>query len=105
MYGYTKREIRQLSSPACSPRYEVIIPAGTRCYVPQGGHAYVEDTAKVRGSNAHDLAYYYVWVNLADVEVMAGDHSKPTYDNQLWNARKLLGEKGRDAVHNPYGMI
>lgn len=24
------------------------------------------------------------------------DHSEPTYENQLWHARKLLAEKGRE---------
>lgn len=33
------------------------------------------------------------------------DHSEPTYENQLWNARKLLREQGRNALSNPHGMI
>ena len=33
-YGYTKREIKQLSSPACSPQYTVTIPKGTRVRLP-----------------------------------------------------------------------
>lgn len=30
---------------------------------------------------------------------------KPTYENQLWHARKLLAEKGRAALNNPHAMI
>ena len=33
------------------------------------------------------------------------DRSTPTYENQLWHARKLLADKGRNALHNPHGMI
>lgn len=33
------------------------------------------------------------------------DHSKPTWENQLWHARKVLKEKGRNALDNPNGMI
>jgi hypothetical protein len=33
------------------------------------------------------------------------EHSAPTWENQLWHARKLLAEKGRSAVYNPHGMI
>lgn len=29
-------------------------------------------------------------------------HAEPTYDNQLWHARKLLAEKGREALENPH---
>jgi hypothetical protein len=36
---------------------------------------------------------------------MTQDHSEPTYENQLWHARKLLREKGREAVNNPHAMI
>lgn len=32
------------------------------------------------------------------------DRSAPTRDNQLWHARKLLREKGRDSLDNPHGM-
>jgi hypothetical protein len=32
-------------------------------------------------------------------------HDEPTYENQLWHARKLMAEKGREAVYNPHGMI
>lgn len=31
-------------------------------------------------------------------------HREPTYENQLWHARKLLAEKGLDAVNNPHAM-
>jgi len=31
-------------------------------------------------------------------------HAEPTYENQLWHARKLLAEKGRGALDNPHGM-
>lgn len=69
----TKREIKQLSSPACSPRYTVTIPAGTECEpVPRHprrcGFA-VKDVTKVIGSNPHDLKYYFVWID--DCEVVA----------------------------------
>lgn len=36
---------------------------------------------------------------------MSNDHSKPTWANQLWHARKILTEKGREALDNPSGMI
>ena len=37
---------------------------------------------------------------------MAKDlHSEPTFENQLWHARKLLAEQGREALNNPHGMI
>ena len=68
-YGYTKREIKQLSSPACSPQYTVTIPKGTRVRLPVPGAAVVDDTATVIGSNAHDLQHYYVWIDLADVDI------------------------------------
>jgi hypothetical protein len=66
----TRREIKQLSSPACHPRYEITIPTGTRCKrVHKGGAAgyAVDDVARVQGSNAHDLAHYYVWVDPAEL--------------------------------------
>ena len=33
------------------------------------------------------------------------DHTEPTYANQLWHARKLLAEKGSEALNNPHAMI
>lgn len=33
------------------------------------------------------------------------DHSAPTWENQVWHARKLLAEHGRDALNNPHAMI
>lgn len=32
------------------------------------------------------------------------NHEEPTYENQLWHARKLLAEKGREALNNPHAM-
>lgn len=32
-------------------------------------------------------------------------HCEPTYENQLWHARKLLQDKGREALNNPHAMI
>lgn len=32
-------------------------------------------------------------------------HDAPTYENQLWHARKLLMDKGRAALDNPHAMI
>jgi len=32
----------------------------------------------------------------------SGDGSKPTYNNQLWQAARLLVEKGMEAVTNPH---
>ena len=69
MYGYTKRELKVWSSPACSPRYEMTIPAGTRCKFFAGGHPVVDDVSKIIGGNAHDLAHHYVWLNSADVDI------------------------------------
>ena len=64
------REIKQLSSPACSPQYTVTIPKGTRVrLLPVPGAAMVDDTAKVICSNAHDLQHYYVWIDLANVDI------------------------------------
>jgi hypothetical protein len=34
----------------------------------------------------------------------AEDHSEPTYANQLFHARKLMNEKGREALENPHAM-
>ncbi len=36
---------------------------------------------------------------------MNDTHSEPTYENQLWHARKLLAEQGREALNNPHAMI
>ena len=69
IFGHTTREIKQLSSPACSPQYTVTIPAGTCVRLFEAGRAVVEDIAKVQGGNAHDLKHYYVWIDLADVEI------------------------------------
>jgi hypothetical protein len=33
------------------------------------------------------------------------NHSEPTYTNQLWHARKLLAEKGLEALYNPHAMV
>jgi hypothetical protein len=32
------------------------------------------------------------------------NHSEPTYANQLFQARKLLNDKGREALNNPHAM-
>ena len=32
------------------------------------------------------------------------DHSEPTYSNQLFHARKLLQDKGRDALISPHAL-
>ena len=70
-YGYTKREIKQPSRPASSPQNTVTIPKGTRVRPPVAvaGAAVVDDTAKVIGSNAQDLQHYFVWIDLADVDI------------------------------------
>jgi len=39
------------------------------------------------------------------VFVQVETHEEPTYENQLWKARKLLEEKGYDALNNPHAMI
>ena len=36
---------------------------------------------------------------------MTRQHSEPTWENQIWHARKLAKEKGLRAVYNPHGMI
>ena len=33
------------------------------------------------------------------------DHSAPTRENQLWHARRLLEEKGAEALRNPHALI
>ena len=47
----------------------VTIPKGTRVRLPVAGAAVVDDTAKVIGSNAQDLQHYFVWIDLADVDI------------------------------------
>lgn len=32
-------------------------------------------------------------------------HNEPTWKNQLWHARRVLAEKGREALDNPHAMI
>lgn len=32
-------------------------------------------------------------------------HIEPTWENQLWHARRLLQEKGWHALNNPHAMI
>jgi hypothetical protein len=36
---------------------------------------------------------------------MSDRNLEPTYQNQLICARRLLAEKGRDALNNPHAMI
>ena len=62
----TKGRLRKQSSPACSPQYDMTIPANTECKR-VGEHWAVADTSKVKGSNEHDLAHYYVWLQESDV--------------------------------------
>lgn len=62
----TRNEVKVLSSPACSPQYTMTVPAGTRCKIVQGKPV-VDDVSKVIGSNDHDLAHYYVWLEDSDV--------------------------------------
>ncbi len=63
----TKREITQLSCPACHPRYTVTIPAGTECELvtrkPRRSDYAVKDLAKVSGASWHDLTHYFVWID------------------------------------------
>jgi len=32
------------------------------------------------------------------------DHTQPTWNNQLWHARKLAEEKGLEALNDPHAM-
>lgn len=32
------------------------------------------------------------------------EHNEPTYANQLWHARKVLNEQGREALENPHAI-
>jgi hypothetical protein len=51
---------------------------------------------------------WVVWCHASEHVVEfdeAALHSEPTYENQLWHARKLMSEKGRDALNNPHAMI
>jgi hypothetical protein len=69
----TNRDLTIVSSPACSPRYEMFVPKGTPVehlkrsrrtdYVvaPEGFH-------HVRGSNPHDLTHYYIWLPADSIE-------------------------------------
>jgi hypothetical protein len=36
---------------------------------------------------------------------MTNERTEPTYENQLWHARKLFAEQGREALDNPHAMI
>lgn len=59
----TTRQVKTMSSPACSPRYLMTIPAGTLVEIVSGRPVVaLADLGKVEGSNAHDLAHYYVWL-------------------------------------------
>jgi hypothetical protein len=62
----TVKDIKVMSSPACSPQYEMTVPKGTRCYV-VNGLPVVDDVSKVIGGNPHDLQHYYIWLNHSDV--------------------------------------
>ena len=33
------------------------------------------------------------------------DRSEPTWENQLWHARRVLADKGPEALNNPHAMI
>lgn len=68
----TRTQLSKLSSPACSPRYTMTIPALTACKVVNGSWV-VEDTAKVIGGNDHDLNHYYIWLDDTDVMVLPSD--------------------------------
>lgn len=59
----TTRQIKIMSSPACSPRYLMTIPAGTLVEF-VGGRPVVDpaDFHKVAGGNAHDMVHYYLWL-------------------------------------------
>lgn len=62
----TNRTLHKLSSPACSPRYMMTIPAGTEC-TKVDGRWVVADTSKVVGSDSHDLEHYYIWLDADEV--------------------------------------
>jgi hypothetical protein len=38
-------------------------------------------------------------------KAMTNERTEPTYENQLWHARKLFAEQGREALDNPHAMI
>jgi len=42
---------------------------------------------------------------LLEITGTTGKCTEPTYPNQLWQAAKLLVDKGIEAVHNPHAMI
>lgn len=72
----TARELKKLSSPACSPQYTMTIPAGVRCAriaTNSGPRPVVADVAKVINSNQHDLEHYYIWLDDADVVEVPGE--------------------------------
>lgn len=64
---HTIREVRVQSSPACSPRYWMTIPAGTKVAL-VNGEPVVAEVSKVVGGNRHDLEHYYIWLDRRDVE-------------------------------------
>jgi hypothetical protein len=33
------------------------------------------------------------------------NRTEPTYENQIWHAKRLLKEQGYDALNNPHAMI
>lgn len=66
----TARKLEKLSSPACSPRYTMTIPAGTACKQVQIHRDWgwvVEDVSRVIGGNAHDLEHHYIWLDDSEV--------------------------------------
>lgn len=64
----TRRDLEIVSSPACSPRYAVKVPAGAGVVaVPVNGGmqtptGYALDRPQDYGVNPHDAAHYYFWV-------------------------------------------
>jgi hypothetical protein len=97
----TKQELKVLSSPACSPQYEMTIPKGTRCEI-VGDSAVVKDTGKVIGGNAHDLEHYYIWLRSDDVEEQRSwkwemlDHGNWTTNALRFATKEEAEQYGRD---------
>lgn len=57
------------SSPACSPRYQIKVPAGAAViHVAGQGGGYAVSRPQDYGANPHDAAHYYFWIAADAVE-------------------------------------
>lgn len=63
MEKQTRYQVTVQSSPACSPQYFMIIPAGTEVEHVDGKPVVARaGFHRVRGGNSHDREHYYIWL-------------------------------------------